>query len=263
MGQWTAIVLAGRRPGEDAFATAHGVTAKALIEVGGEPMLGRVVRTLLDCPDVGPIVVLGQEADALLRGRLSWIATHPRVSAAEGGDGISRSLLNVVGTPDAPYPVLVTTADHALLRREFVSTFLADAAGADVAFAVVDRWTVEALHPETKRTWIKFADGHYSGANLFALMTPRSRTTTEFWAGVEHDRKRALKLMARFGPEMFLRTITRTISLPEAAALAGKRFGVDIRAVTLPFAEAAIDVDKEADLELVERILAERPGPDG
>jgi GTP:adenosylcobinamide-phosphate guanylyltransferase len=258
MGEWTAIVLAGRRPGEDGFAAAHGVPAKALIEVGGEPMLGRVVRTLLDCPAVGSIVILGQEADALMTGRLSWLAGHPRVTAAESGDGISASLSAAVGTEAAPYPVLVTTADHALLKPEFVSAFLTAAEGADGAFAVVDRWTVEGAYPETKRTWIKFADGHYSGANLFAFRTPRSRAVTDFWAGVEHQRKRPLKLVARLGPEFFLRTITRTISLPEAARLAGKRMGLDLRAVSLPFAEAAIDVDKQSDLDLVERILAER-----
>lgn len=261
MGQWTAIILAGRRPGEDGFAAAHGVAAKALIEVGGEPMLGRVVRTLLDCPEIGPIVILGQEADELMAGRLSWLADHPRVTGSRSGDGISTSLGAVVGTEAAPYPVLVTTADHALLRPEFVSAFLAGAEGADGAFAVVDRWTVEGAYPETKRTWIKFADGHYSGANLFAFRTARSRSVTDFWAGVEHQRKRPLKLLARFGPEFFLRTITRTISMREAAALAGRRIGLDLRAVPLPFAEAAIDVDKQSDLELVERILSGRQAP--
>ncbi|HEX2763589.1 MAG TPA: nucleotidyltransferase family protein [Allosphingosinicella sp.] len=232
--------------------------AKALIEVGGEPMLARVLHTLMACPQVGPVVVLGQDAEALLSGRLAELGGHPRVSAVEAREGISASLSEVVGTERAPYPVLVTTADHPLLRPEFVSAFLAGAEGADAAFGVVDRWTVEALHPGTKRTWIKFADGHWSGANLFAFMNPRSRAATDFWAGVEHERKRALKLVARFGPAILLRTITRTISLSEAAQAAGRRFGVDVRAVPLPFAEAAIDVDKPSDLELAERILAGR-----
>ena len=258
MGEWTAIVLAGRRPGEDGFAAAHGVAAKALIPAGGEPMLGRVARTLLASPSVGRIVVLAQDADALLTGGLAWMAEDPRIATAEAGDGISASVGALAGTEAAPYPVLVTTADHPLLRPEMVETFIAGAEGADSAFAMVERSVVEGLHPDTRRTWLKAADGHYSGANLFALMTPASKLGTDFWARAEKDRKSPLKLLRTLGPVMFLRAVTRTISLGEAAERAGRKAGIRLKAVTLPFAEAAIDVDKPADLELAERILAAR-----
>jgi CTP:molybdopterin cytidylyltransferase MocA len=258
MGEWTAIVLAGRRPGEDGFAAAHGVTAKALIPVGGEPMLGRVARTLLASPSVGRIVVLAQDAETLLAGDLAWMADEPRIDTAEAGEGISTSIGRLAGTDAAPWPVLVTTADHPLLRPEMVETFIAGAEGADSAFAMVERGVVEGLHPDTKRTWLKAADGHYSGANLFALMTPASKLGTDFWARAEKDRKNPLKLLRYLGPVMFLRALTRTISLREAAERGGRKAGIRLKAVTLPFAEAAIDVDKPADLELVERILAAR-----
>jgi CTP:molybdopterin cytidylyltransferase MocA len=259
MGEWTAIVLAGRRPGEDGFAAAHGVTAKALIPVDGEPMLGRVVRTLLASPSVARIVVLAQDAEALLAGELAWMADEPRIATAEAGDGISTSIGRIAGTDAAPWPVLVTTADHPLLRPEMVETFIAGAEGADSAFAMVERGVVEGLHPGTRRTWLKTGDGHYSGANLFALMTEASKLGTDFWARAEKDRKSPLKLLRYLGPVIFLRAVTRTISLREAAERAGRKAGIRLKAVTLPFAEAAIDVDKPADLELAERILAARP----
>ena len=258
MGEWTAIVLAGRRPGEDGFAASHGVSAKALIPAGGEPMLGRVARALLASPSIRRIVVLAQEAESLLAGELEWMAADPRISTEPSGDGISASVGAVAGTERAPYPVLVTTADHALLRPEMVETFIAGAAGVDVAFAMVERRTVEKAHPDTKRTWIKAADGHFSGANLFALLTPDSARGTEFWARAEKDRKRTLKLLSFLGLGMFLRAVTRTISLEAAATRVGRKSGFRLKAVVLPFAEAAIDVDKQSDLELAERILAER-----
>jgi GTP:adenosylcobinamide-phosphate guanylyltransferase len=258
MGDWTAIVLAGRRPGENGFAESHGVAAKALIRAGGEPMLGRVARALLDSPSIGRIVVLAQEADALLTGELEWMAADPRISTALSSDGISASVGRVAGTEAAPYPVLVTTADHALLQPEMVESFIAGAAGVDVAFAMVERRTVEQAHPDTRRTWLKAANGHFSGANLFALMTPASARGTDFWARAEKDRKRTLKLLSFLGLGIFLRAVTRTISLEAAAERAGRKAGFRLKAVLLPFAEAAIDVDKQADLELAERILAAR-----
>jgi GTP:adenosylcobinamide-phosphate guanylyltransferase len=258
MGEWTAIVLAGRRPGEDGFAAAHGVTAKALIRAGGEPMLGRVARTLLASPSIGRIVILAQQAEALLEGDLAWMAEEPRIATAEAGDGISASVAALAGTAAAPYPVLATTADHPLLTSVMIEAFIAAAAGADAAFAMVERRTIERVHPDTRRTWLKAADGHYSGANLFAFMTPRSRSGIEFWARAEKDRKRPLQLLSYLGLGTFLRAVTRTISLESAAERAGRKAGIRLKAVSLPFAEAAIDVDKPADLELAERILAAR-----
>ena len=257
MQEWTAIVLAGQRPGETEFPESQGVSAKALIPVGGEPMLARVVRTLLASRSVVRVIVLAQEAEALLGQAPAWIRDDERVVGADSGDGISTSIAAIAGSAAAPWPVLVTTADHALLTSEMVETFLAGAAGGDAAFAVVDRATIERAHPETRRTWLKFSDGHYSGANLFALAGPDAARALHFWSRIERDRKKVMKMLTFFGPTIFLRALTRTISLDGVAARVGKALRLRLTAVRLPFAEAAIDVDKLADLELVERILAQ------
>ena len=253
---WTAIILAGQRPGENGFAESHGLSAKALIPVGGKPMLGRVARTLLASPSIGKIVVLAQEPNALLVNGLSWMAEEPRISTLVSQDGISASIGRVAGGADAPWPVLVTTADHALLRPDMVEAFIAGTRGAEASFAIVERAVVEQAHPETKRTWLKFTEGHYTGANLFGFASPSAAKVFEFWARAERDRKKALRLAMYFGPMLFLRAFTRTISLDAAVAKASGSLGVKLKAVRLPFAEAAIDVDKQADLELVEQILA-------
>jgi len=50
------------------------------------------------------------------------------------------------------------------------------------------------------------------------------------------------------------------LSLEEALAKLGKRMGLRMRAVILPYANAAIDVDSIADLELVSGYIADSPG---
>jgi GTP:adenosylcobinamide-phosphate guanylyltransferase len=255
MGEWTAIVLAGQRPGENAFAASHGVRVKALIPVDGEPMLARVLHTLLACPSIKRIVILAQAPDGLLADAPAWIREEPRIGTEAAGDGISTSIAAIAGGETAPWPLLIATADHALLTPEMVETFIAGAAGADTAFAVAERKVVEAGYPETRRTWLKFSDGHFSGANLFALTGPKTRAALDFWARAERDRKKALKMLTFFGPTIFLRALTRTISLDKAAVKVGRALGLSLRPVRLPFAEAAIDVDKPSDLALVERIV--------
>ncbi|HLL30352.1 MAG TPA: nucleotidyltransferase family protein [Allosphingosinicella sp.] len=255
---WTAVILAGRRPGPDRFAAMHGLPTKVLIPVAGEPMLGRVARTLLDCPSVGRVVVLAQRPESLLTGPLGWMAREPQICAAVAGDGISASIMAVAGSDPAPFPLLVTTADHVLLSPEMVEAFISGAGDADAAFGVVRRDAVERSYPDTRRTWLKFADGQYSGANLFAFRNSDSMRAAAFWSKVEKHRKRAVTLLAFFGPTLFLRILTRAIGLAGAAGIAGRRLDLRLRAVVLEHPEAAIDVDKPEDLRLAERILSRR-----
>jgi GTP:adenosylcobinamide-phosphate guanylyltransferase len=260
MGEYTAILLAGERPGESGFPRSRGVAAKALIRVAGEPMLARVARALLGAPSVGRILVLTQAPERLRHDAPEWLGEEPRIGWVASGDTIAASIRAMAGGAEAPWPLLVTTADHALLTPDIVETFLADVAGADVAFAMVERRTVEAAWPETKRTWLKARGGQYSGANLFALANARAAAALDLWAGIERDRKKAWRLLAFLGPSILIGALTRTLTLQGAATRIGRKLGLGAKAVVLPYAAAAIDVDKPEDLELVERILA-RPQP--
>lgn len=251
---WTAIILAGQRPGVDALAAAFGETYKALVQIGGIPMLTRVAETLLAVPAINRIVVLGQEPDALRPA----LPDSSRIAVMASGSGISDSVQAVSGTTDAPWPVLVTTADHPLLTIEMVESFIAGTEGCDVAVAMVERRTMLSRYPDSKRTWRHFRGGAYSGANLFALTSGRSRAALSLWAEAEADRKKQLGLLLHFGLPLALRAITRTISLEDGLAAAGKRLGLNAKAVILDQAEAAIDVDKPSDHILVEQILAGR-----
>jgi GTP:adenosylcobinamide-phosphate guanylyltransferase len=255
-GAWTAIVLAGQRPGRDAVAEAFGEHYKALVPVCGEPMLGRVLRTLLGTPSIARLVVVAQDPAMLFCGALGWAARHDRIVLAESVGGIAESVAAVVGSSAAPWPVLVTTADHPLLSRPMIEAFLEGAAAADVSVGAVERNTVLARYPQTRRTWLKFRDGAYSGANLFALRSPRAAAALDLWTRAEQDRKQAFRLFWHFGPWLALRAMTRTIDFADALKRAGANLGISATLVPLEFAEAAIDVDKLDDHQLVENILA-------
>lgn len=249
-----AIVLAGRRGGEDPFATSHGGVHRALLPVAGQPMLERVLGTLRSHPRIGSI-------------RLS--IDEPQL--VEGEDGIvlraadspSQSVLEALDSrppATALRPVLLTTADHALLDRDILDAFLdgSDTSEADLTVGLVEERTVRAAFPDSERTYLRFRGGGVSGANLFALRTPAARWAIEFWRDVEQRRKRPWRLAAAFGPTTLLLFALRRLSLEDGFARASRVLGLHAQPILLPFAHAAIDVDKPADLELVERILAER-----
>lgn len=257
-GRWTAILLAGQRPGADPLAQAFGETHKALVRIDGEAMLSRVARTLLASPSIARILIVAQRPELLLTGDCSWLADEARVATGVSGGGIAVSVAALAGTGVAPWPVLVTTADHPLLTVAMIEALIAGAGDADVAVGVVSSEMLLADYPGNRRTWLKFAGGRWTGANLFALASDRARPAVTAWSEVERNRKKALKLIWHFGPLLALRALTRTITLAQALAAAGRRLGCVARPVALPFAEAGIDVDKPSDHALAEQILRAR-----
>jgi GTP:adenosylcobinamide-phosphate guanylyltransferase len=254
MQGWTAIILAGQRPGIDPLAAHFGETYKALVQIDGEPMVTRVVRTLSHTPGIARIVVLAQDPAVID----SAVAKGGAASIIASSAGISESIQRIAGSDEAPWPVLVTTADHPLLTPGIVTGFLDRASGCDLAIGMVERAIMRARYPHNKRTWLKFRGGAWSGANLFALNTAAAQTALTLWAEAERDRKKAWKLFLHFGPWLALRALTRTIGLAEAVEVAGKRLGLSARLVALADAEAAIDVDKPSDHDLAEAIISAR-----
>lgn len=248
---WTAIVLAGQRPGVDPLAAHFGLAAKALVPVAGEAMITHVVRTLNACPSVARIVVLAQSVEPLIDAVSAGGGAH----FSAGSAGISSSIAAIAGADSAPFPLLVTTADHPLLTPAMIEDVIARTRG-DLGVGMVERAVLLAAYPDNKRTWLKFADGWWSGANLFALRTPATLAALTLWAEVEQDRKKAWKLFLHFGPWLAFRALTRSIGLADALRSAGQRLGLEAGLVALAQAEAAIDVDKLSDYELAQAILA-------
>jgi GTP:adenosylcobinamide-phosphate guanylyltransferase len=251
---WTAIVLAGSRPGTDPFAAKYGTDLKALIPIGGVPMVVRPVTALLQSSDIDRVRVLAQLPERIG----AVLPANDRLSVGPSGATIAATLEAILSDRATRYPLLVTTADHALLDPEMVADFCAKAAGADVAIGLVERGALMARLPATQRTWLKFRGGAYSGANLFAFGSANARRAVGLWRSVEQDRKKGWRMIAALGPAVLLGAVLRLRTLDQTLASVGKRLDLSIRKVQLSNPLAAVDVDKDADHALVNQILEGR-----
>ena len=252
MSRFAALILAGSRQGaQDPVAAYGGAAHKALIQLQGRSLLSRVAGALRDTGAV----------------RIAVISSHPQVRAEAERLGVEvlyeaagPSLSVKVAGDHLGTPLLVTTADHALLEAAWVERFVADVpVEADVAALVAARATVEAAAPGTQRTWIKLADGQWSGCNLFYLATPRALQVVDLWRRVEAERKRPWRQARILGVGMLLSYLTGRLALKDAAARLGRLAGVTAAIVDTPYGLASVDVDKPADLDLVRRIVGD-PG---
>jgi hypothetical protein len=122
----------------------------------------------------------------------------------------------------------------------------------------VERQALLERLPQTKRTWLAFRGGAYSGANLFALGSIKSLAAIEQWRSVEQDRKKGWRVLAALGPVLLLGAVFRLRTLDQSIAAVGRRLGMVARPVVLSNPLAGVDVDKVEDHTLVEMILQVR-----
>lgn len=252
---WRVVVLAAGRGPDDPMAKAYGIAHKCLLPVAGIPMLKRVIAALAKTPGIGSIAISiddpssAEKALGDLAQRVSYLA--PLASAPASAKA---------GVMAGGYPVLITTGDHALLTSEMVAHFFAAAgrSGADFCAGMATAETILAAYPETKRTFFRFGKDRVSGCNLFAVNTASGLLVLERWQYLDSLRKKPWRLVSAFGFGPLFKFAIGRLSLDQALATASRSIGASIKPVMMPFAEAAIDVDKPSDKDLAEVILRKK-----
>lgn len=254
-----AVVLAGDRGPDDPVARHTGAACKALVPLDGQPMVLRVLDALAASAAVSGVTLVGPDQTQLVgcpslaariaNGEVAWLAPAPSPSQSALA-GLARVPMNT--------PVLLTTADHALLQPAWVDAFCAaaQATGKDALVGLARHAVVQAAFPQSRRTALRFRDGGYCGCNLFAFLTPDGRHAPEFWRHIEKQRKKPHRLAAALGPGTLLAYLSGRLTLEAGLARLSLRVGAQLGAVMLDDPRAAVDVDSVADFELVERLLA-------
>lgn len=255
----TAVVLAGDRTKADSLIDYSDVSCKALIDIAGVPMVRRVLSALRESKLVSRVVLAGPEADEVkLDKPLEDMIASKEIDWRAPDKSPGTSAFQTMQSLDPDTPVLLTTADHPLLTREIVDAFgrqsLAD--DVDVAIGLAPHGLIKEAYPRIKKTVLRFSDGDFCGCNLYAFLTPEGRQAASFWRRIEQQRKKPLVLIGLLGWWAVLRYRLGILPLDEALAKLGKRLGLRVRGVILPYANAAIDVDSIADLQLVDDYFA-------
>ncbi|MFC3051052.1 nucleotidyltransferase family protein [Kordiimonas pumila] len=259
---FTAVILAGTRCNNDPVASVFGHQYKALVPIYGQAMISRVVGALRQSPYIKRIVIVFDCPVSLYEScpELKEYSGTIDIKVVPCAKSICESLTSALQAADDMWPYLVTTADHALLTPAMVDEFCQKALWlkSDMAVGLVEKKYLDREHPQSKRTYLPFKGSKLSGANLFAFMGPTSFKAIRFWQSIEKERKKPWKLFSAFGWSNLAALICKRCTVDEAFERASNRLGVDARAIRLPFAEAAIDVDSRSDFLQVEKILALR-----
>ncbi len=254
--EWNAIVLAASRGVTDPIAVHYGLTHKCLLDVAGKPMLSRVIGALRGVPPIKSISVSIESADVIGQAIGEPASNVRHIASLHSAPSSALAAAHEIGT----FPILITTGDHPLLTPEMVTHFCnaSYTLGADITVGLATREVIQAAYPETKRTYFRFRDVAVSGCNLFSVHSAAGLRLLELWSDLEKDRKRPWRLALAFGPRALFRIIFWQMTLTDAFDIISRKCDMVARPLLLPYAEAAIDVDKPADKDVAEMILMKR-----
>jgi GTP:adenosylcobinamide-phosphate guanylyltransferase len=256
----TILILAGQRDGKpDALAKTQGLSHKAMIKVGGEALIGHVLRAIDAALPESKIIVsienwpaiAGEPSVARLHkaGRLEHVRSH----ASLYGSIVSAAA-------DKNFPMLITTADNALLTPEAVLAMVDAGAKHDAAIVgVTRREAIERAHSGGKGRYYEFADGAFSNCNLFWISSRDSLYAAETFKEGGQFLKVKGRLLKTFGLANLLLYRFKVMTIEQMFERVSRRLGCQVVPLVLSDGRLAIDVDDVRSLQMVEDIMAGTP----
>lgn len=234
-----AVLLAGGRL-EGALAARTGTAWKALVPVGGTPLLEIAWRAVAP---LAPVVVVGPEEVRGWGERRPgdrWVASGP-----SGTENILRGLAEVPGGP-----CLLCASDMPFLDTGAVGSFLeACSAPADLHYPLVSKAEMSRAFPGYRRRYVPIREGWFTGGSA-VLVRPAAvvaaRATVE---RVFEARKNTLRLALMLGLPFLVGRLLGTLSVAQVERRAERLVGLRCRAVVDAPAALALDVDGPSDYE--------------
>lgn len=257
--RYTALVLAASRGNLDPLALAGGVSHKCFIDIAGQPMLRRVVGAVMESGRIKRTIV-AIEPDSMEEARelLAPLPGSERIDYVASRDNIASSVIEIA--KEADLPVIVTTGDNALHTADMVTFFCdsLDQVQEDAALGLTPADLVLEKYPEGNRAFHRFRDGGYSSCNLYAVLTPHGLDAARVFRSGGQFGKKPKRLIGAFGLFAFLLYKSRMFTLRTVLKTLSRGIGVRTAPVVMPFAEGPIDVDRQVDWDLANRIVAAR-----
>ena len=248
-----AIVLAGAA-NSGKLKELSDVAYEALIPVAGRPMVHYVLDALRGAGSIERIILVGP------RQVLAELKGFDEVELVEAGESIVENLRRGIERVRTQGFALVVTSDIPMLRAEAVEDFLyrCQARTADIYYSIVSKESNEAKFPGVARTYVRLKDGTFTGGNIVLVKPEVVRACEPMIAQAVAMRKNPLKLSRLLGVKFIVKLLFNRLTLAEIEDRVYKILGFRGVGVISPYPEVGIDVDKPADLELVERVFNNR-----
>lgn len=231
-----AIVLAGGDPDP---RLAPGLPNKAFLEMGGRPLVVRVVEALRGSSAVDRVVVVGPVRP--LREVLGAAA-----DVVPEQDSMMHNVEAALAHVGAAGQVVAVASDLPLLTAAVVDGFLDRCVdSADFYYPIVPRAAVEQRYPGARKTFVKLADGTFCGGSVLMFEAAVIGRIRPFVEQLIAARKKPWLMAQLFGWTTVMKFASGRLTIAEAEARAREVVGIRGRAVIVETPELALDVDAD------------------
>ena len=199
-----AIVLAAGGK-KDKLALAEGVADKAMLPVGGRPMIDWVLEALAAAQRVGEVTVVADEGSPLTE----YLAGRVNVAIPQGSSFLDSIEAGMAGYADQPR-VLVCTGDIPLATGDHIDEFLGRCElepRAELCYSMIRADVCEQQLPGGRRTTVKLREGVFTGGNIVTMAPAFLVREKQRFAEVFALRKSPLKLCRLLGWGFVIRLV--------------------------------------------------------
>jgi GTP:adenosylcobinamide-phosphate guanylyltransferase len=255
-----AVVTAGGKPqpGEPLYPLTQG-GSKALLPIGGRPMIQWVLDALSGAACVRSIVVAGLAADEAPLTARQPLAFLPSAGSLIGN--VEAGARWVIEHHPEAQVLLAVSSDIPTLKPHMVEWMVKTCLETDheAYYGLVPHQLMEQRFPGSRRSFFRLRDGRFTGSDMNVLQLALVGHYHPAWQAVAAARKHIGQQARLVGLGTLLLYLTGRLSIAEAERRVAQRLGVRGRALVCPYAEIGMDVDKPAQYEMLKRELEAVP----
>jgi CTP:molybdopterin cytidylyltransferase MocA len=262
MTQVDAVVTAGGvpQPGEPLYPLTQG-SSKALLPIGGRPMVQWVLDALSGAGCIRRVVVVGLEPGSA---GLTCDKTLGFVSNQGSMIGnVEAGVRWLLGQDAATRHALIVSSDIPTITPEMVDWNISTSLQTDheAYYSFISQQDMERRFPHSKRSYFTLKEGRFCGGDMNLLQTALVNSYHPAWRTIVEARKNVFKQARLVGLGTLARLATGRMTIPGAERVVLKRLGVRGRVLLCPYAEAGMDIDKPRQYEMLKAELEARRRP--
>jgi hypothetical protein len=251
-----ALVLGGGIPaeGEPLYPLTRG-QSKALLPVAGKSMAQWVLDALGASRQVRRAVVVGLEGGLQFPRELVYVPNH-------GGmlDNINAGAQKILELDPGASHILIVSSDIPAVSGAQIDWVVEQALATpdDFYYCVIEQRAMEQLFPGSHRTFFRFRDVVVCGGDMAVISARLFSMDAGLWQRLTAVRKSRWRTVATIGLDVLVLFLLHRLSIDDAVRRASRRLNVRGRAITCPYPEVGMDVDKPFQRDLVELFLRRR-----
>lgn len=225
---------------------------KALLKIKSMYMIEYVINALRESGVISKIYVTGNE---ILNEKISDIVDGFIKSNGSIMNNIRNSIKQI---GDYNTPILICTSDIPMVKGEAIRDFVkrCEEMRLDVGYPIIDKRLNDDKYPDVKRTYVKMKEGVYTGGNIIYMNPKVADNCTKKAEQLIEYRKKPLKMGQVLGFSFLLRLAFGMLPVKDVEKKICSMFQVKGAAIATPYPEIGNDVDKEADIDFVNKYIS-------